>query len=173
MIILLAMINSLAAREPSRRGPRGPPDRAARGVYAGDGEKLKSGDTRRRFKGLSRRDSAATKRPRRADGGRSVADWPSEHRQPENKTRLRTPPFTRRRLAPRSRSEPRWLQLAVSPRTLAGASRLASGPTGRQPAPGAVRETRRPSYDGPGARLAQSESEPAAQTRSESVTRHK
>jgi hypothetical protein len=38
MIILLAMRNSLAARENTLRGPSGPPDCAARGVYVGGGE---------------------------------------------------------------------------------------------------------------------------------------
>src|SRR6202020_1375069 len=38
MIILLAMVNSLAAHEKALRRPTRPSDRAAWGVYAGDGK---------------------------------------------------------------------------------------------------------------------------------------
>jgi hypothetical protein len=84
MIILLAMINSLAARENSPRGPTGPPDRAARGVFAEDGKTRKWGG-RRRSQELFSRHRIAAKHPRRRSGGRREVDLPSEHRQPENK----------------------------------------------------------------------------------------
>lgn len=96
MIILLAMTNSLAARANSLQGPTGPPDRAARGVFAGDWKIGKSGDRRRRIKGLFRRDRVV-KRPCRPTGGPKVVDLPSGHRQPENEARLGAPPFKRRR----------------------------------------------------------------------------
>src|SRR5579871_632912 len=85
MIILLAMANSLAARQNSPRGPNGPPECAARGVYAGDRENGKLGNERRRFGGLTIRDRGAKYRPRRKDCGREVLVSCSEHRHPENK----------------------------------------------------------------------------------------
>src|SRR5271155_5788511 len=85
MILLLAMVNSLAARENLPRGPRRPPDCAARGVYAGDGEIWNSGNERRRLTGLTRRDGVANNHPRRTDCGRKVVVLPSEHRHPETK----------------------------------------------------------------------------------------
>ncbi len=84
MIILLAMANSLATRENSPRGPSGPPDCAARGVYVGDGENWKLGNERR-FSGLTTRDRSAKNLPGRTDRGRKVLVSPSEHRHPENK----------------------------------------------------------------------------------------
>jgi hypothetical protein len=84
MIILLAMRNSLAAREYAPRGPIGPPARAARGVYVGDGKVRKPVD-RRCVRNAFRRRSVVAKRLRRQSGGRLVVDLPSGHRQPENK----------------------------------------------------------------------------------------
>jgi hypothetical protein len=82
MIILFAMINSLAAHENALRGAIAPPDRATWGVYVGDG---KIGDWRgERCRGeLFSRGTA--KRPRRLSGGRRGVDLPSGHRQPETK----------------------------------------------------------------------------------------
>src|SRR5271166_4713119 len=56
MIILLAMVNSLAARQNSPREPGGPPDRAARGVYVEDGEIWRLEGERCRLTRLTRRD---------------------------------------------------------------------------------------------------------------------
>jgi hypothetical protein len=89
MIILLAMENSLAARQNSPRGPNGPPDCAARGVYVGDGENWKLGNERRRFGGLTIRDRSAKNRPRRTDCGPEVLVSRWEHRHPKKRrTRL-------------------------------------------------------------------------------------
>jgi hypothetical protein len=85
MIILLVMANSLAARENSRRGPKGPPDGAARGVYVGDKGIWRLGKERRRFSGLTKRDCYAENRPRRRLRGRKVMVLPSGHRHPVNK----------------------------------------------------------------------------------------
>ena len=85
MIILLAMISSLAAHENSLRGPIGPPARAAWGVYAGDGKMRKLGGRRRRGAGrLFECDRAAMVRSRRPNDDRKLVDLPSGHRQPEN-----------------------------------------------------------------------------------------
>ena len=84
MIILFAMINSLAACENALRGPLGPPDRVARGVYAGDGRIRKRGVGGRRGKQFGRNDVTA-KHPRRLSGGYRGLDLPSGHRQPETK----------------------------------------------------------------------------------------
>jgi hypothetical protein len=64
MIILFAMINSLAARENALRGATAPPDRAAWGVYAGDG-KTGEWDGTRRKRERFRRHRVAAKSPRR------------------------------------------------------------------------------------------------------------
>ena len=89
MIILLAMANSLAARQNSPRGPNGPPDCAARGVYVGDGENWKLGNERRRFDGLTICDRSAKNRPRRTDCGPEVLVSRWEHRHPKTRrTRL-------------------------------------------------------------------------------------
>ena len=87
MIILFAMINSLAERESARRGPMGPLARAARGVYAG-GRKIHEWDGKRRVRKLFGRRRHMTNRPRRTTGGRDIVGLPSGHRQPENKTPL-------------------------------------------------------------------------------------
>ena len=146
MIILLAMRNSLAARENTLRGPTGPPDRATRGVYVGDGKIRKSGG-RRLVIELARRTYVATKHPRRPNGDRRVVVLPSRHRQPEIATSLAATPLKRRCAPPMSRfrSEPlcRPLSGRSSPAfrcnrpapMLAGLSKLASDPARRQPAP--------------------------------------
>jgi hypothetical protein len=145
MIILLAMTNSLAARENSQRGPIGPPDRAARGVYAGDGGIRKSDNRRPRIRRRLSRDSAAIVRPRRPNGGRKMVDLPSGHRQPENNTWLtrhhssgaaRRPchdPSHAAGLCP-GRSIPGFCLQSPQTDALARASRVASDPMGRQPA---------------------------------------
>src|SRR6478609_3222422 len=69
MIILLAMINSLVAREQALRGAIAPPDRAARDVYGGDGKIRENGGERRRNE-LFRRRRAIANRLRRPSGGR-------------------------------------------------------------------------------------------------------
>src|SRR5579863_5678620 len=74
MIILLAMANSLAGRENSLQGPSGPPDCAARGVCAGDGENWVLRNERRRFNDLLKRDGCG--RPRRGDRGRKAVVLP-------------------------------------------------------------------------------------------------
>jgi len=132
MIILLAMANSLAARENSLRGPRRPPDCAARGVCAGDGEIPRLGNERRRLGWLARRDGDATNHPRRTNCGRRGLGLPSGHRHPENKAWHGSSPFKRRREAPMSRSRTRrrhlsggsirCFLLAIFPRSLAGRS---------------------------------------------------
>ena len=76
MIILLAMANSLAARENSPRGPNGPPDCAARGVYVGDREIWRLGNEHSRFSGLPLPDRGADNHPRRTDCGRKVVVSP-------------------------------------------------------------------------------------------------
>jgi hypothetical protein len=81
MIILLAMINSLAAREYALQAAIAPLCCAAGGVYAGDGKMRKKGGARRIRKSLQR--GAAAKHPRRTRGGRRMLDLPSGHRQPE------------------------------------------------------------------------------------------
>ena len=81
MIILFAMMNSLATRENALRGAIGPPDRAAWGVYVGDG---KIGDWGRRtvaganWTAASRQNVRAARVAVAADVG-----LPSGHRQPE------------------------------------------------------------------------------------------
>ena len=82
MIILFAMINSLAAHENALRGAIAPPDRTAWGVYVGDGKIGNWGGQRRRSELFSR---ITAKRPRRLSGGRRGVDLPSGHRQPETK----------------------------------------------------------------------------------------
>jgi hypothetical protein len=82
MIILLAMINSLAASENAPRGAMAPLDRAAWGVYVGDGKIGDWGGKRRRGALFS---PVTAKRPRRLSGGRRGVDLPSGHRQPETK----------------------------------------------------------------------------------------
>src|SRR5579863_2665786 len=182
MIILLAMINSLAARESSLRGPTRPPDRAARGVYAGDGEILGPGDARRRIGVVFRREQVAKKHPRRPNGGRRFVVLPSEHRQPENKTWPGAPPSTGAAWRRTSRSEPRPGHCPAGDSGFRLQSRrgpspelitAAGDPTGRPTRPGVVRATRRPPHDGPGERLTQLKSKPATRTRSEFATRHK
>ena len=82
MIILFAMINSLAARENALGGAIAPPDRAAWGVYVGDGKVQNSGNDRRKCELFS----PVTAIPRlRLSGGRRGVDLPSGHRQPETK----------------------------------------------------------------------------------------
>jgi hypothetical protein len=82
MIILFAMMNSLAAHENAPRAAIGPPDRATWGVYVG-GAKIGNWSGVRRSVELFRRITA--KRPRRTSGGRRGVDLPSGHRQPETK----------------------------------------------------------------------------------------
>ena len=64
MIILFAMINSLAAREKARRAAPAPPDRTTWGVYAGDG-KTRELEAQRRRSELFRRHRVEAKLPRR------------------------------------------------------------------------------------------------------------
>jgi hypothetical protein len=84
MIILLAMINSLAARENALQGATAPPNRAAWGVYAGDG-KTRELDGKRRNLERFRCHRIAAKGPRRPSSGSRGVDSPLEHRQPETK----------------------------------------------------------------------------------------
>jgi hypothetical protein len=163
-IILLAMANSLAARPNSLRGPRGPPDCAARGVYAGDGENWGLGNERRRFSGLTRPDRGAKNPPRRTNCGRTVLVLPSEHRHPENKAWRGSSPFKRRRKAPMSRSKTRrrplsgrsirCFPLAIfqhGPPPADHCSEPSDGPTIR---PDVILASRGPSHDSPGKCLA-------------------
>ena len=69
MIILFAMINSLAARENARRAAPAPPDRATWGVYAGDG-KTREREGQRRRSELFRRHRVRAKLPRRPSADR-------------------------------------------------------------------------------------------------------
>ena len=144
MIILLAMANSLAARQNSPRGPNGPPVCAARGVYVGDWEIWRLGNQRPCFSGLTTRDRGPKNPPRRRDCGGKVLFWPSEHRHPEHKAWHGSSPFKWRRMAPMSRSRTRrrllpdrsiCFPLVVVPPERSPAEHSDESSTGRQPAP--------------------------------------
>ena len=183
MIILLAMRNSLAARENTLRGPSRPPDCAARGVYAGD-EGIRKRGGRRRIGKAFKRHRAAVQPPGSPCGGRRVADLPSGHRQPENKAS-----FSRRHSSSAAGRQchdsiraalpacvwqvDSWLPLVVSPRGRSPGHQKWQAIRRVDNPHSLIRATRRPSHDGPGKRLAQPMSEPAARTRSEFVTHHK
>ena len=157
MIILFAMINSLAASENALRGAIAPLDRAAWGVYVGD-EKIRDwGGERRRGELFSR---VTAKRPRRLSGGRRGVDLPSGHRQPEPKrashAALQGTPggavvTTSIRAGPPALiwQDLACPSLATSAQTLVRVWKVASRSTGQLPAR-PVCATRRPSSDGPG-----------------------
>lgn len=180
MIILLAMANSLATRENSPRGPNGPPGRAARGVYVGDGEIWRLGSERSRFSGLTTPARSATNRPRRTDCGGKVVVSPSEHRHPENKTWHGSSPFKRRRMTPMSRSRTRRQPMsgrsircflpAIFLHRSSSADHTGEPTDGPTTRPDVIRASRRPSHDGPAKCLAQPTSKSTARTRSEFVT---
>jgi hypothetical protein len=163
------MANSLATRENLLRGPRGPPDCAARGVCAGDGEIRRLGNERRPFGRLARRDPDATNRPRRTNCGRKGLGSPSGHRHPENKAWHGSSPFKRRRVAPMSRSRTRrrhlsggsirCFLLATFPRGPSPGDQSAKPSDGSTTRLDIIRAGRRPSHDGPGKCLAQPTSE--------------
>jgi hypothetical protein len=160
MIILLAMVNSLAAHENAQREPTRPSDRAAWGVYAGDGKIWKWGGRRRVMK-LARRTRFEAKHPRRPNGGRRVVVLPSGHRQPEIETSLATPPLNgaaRRRshdFDP-SRSVGSCPAGQLLPSACNRPARMLAGYPNWQAIrrvdnpPRPLRATRRPSQDGPG-----------------------
>jgi hypothetical protein len=180
MIILFAMINSLAASENALQEAIAPLDRAAWGVYVGDGKIGDWGGERRRSELFSR---ITAKRPRRLSGGRRGVDLPSGHRQPEQSV-LRAPPFKERQAAPlsRLRSEQgagpnlagsclpfaRDFRADASPRMESG--KPLGGSTTR---PGLSVQPAGHRLMVPAKRLTQLLSEPVARTRSEFVTRHK
>jgi hypothetical protein len=157
MIILFAMINSLAASENALQEAIAPLDRAAWGVYVGDGKIGDWGGERRRSELFSR---ITAKRPRRLSGGRRGVDLPSGHRQPETKraahAALQGTPggavvTTSIRAGPPALiwQDLACPSLATSAQTLVRVWKVASRSTVNYP-PRPVCATRRPSSDGPG-----------------------
>ena len=140
MIILFAMINSLAACENARRAASAPPDRATWGVYAGD-EKTRERDGRRRRSELFRRHRVKAKLPRRRV---AIAAEKIRHRDIVNlkQSVTRHAAAKKRHLAPMSRlrSEAGRVHdspavLATSARTPARELKATSYSTGQQPRP--------------------------------------
>jgi hypothetical protein len=142
MIILFAMINSLAAHENAPLAAVGPPNRAAWGVYVGDGKIRDRGGERRRGEWFNR---ITAKRPRRTSGGRRGLDLPSGHRQPETKRAPRRPlrnagrrrchDFDPSRAAGPNLAGSARPSLATSARMLVRVWKVASRPTGQLPVP--------------------------------------
>jgi hypothetical protein len=179
---LLAMANSLATRQNSPRGPTGPPDCAARGVYVGDGEIWRLGNERRRLSLPATPDRSASDRPGRIECGRRVVVSPSGHRHPETRRgtarRHSSGAEWRRchdpgRAASRFRQVDRCFSLAIFLRRPLRADRSGEPSDGPTTRPDVIRASRGPSYDSPGKSLTQPTSESTVRTQSEFVTRLK
>jgi hypothetical protein len=181
MIILFAMVNSLAAHESALRAAIGPPDCATWGVYVGGG-KIGNRDGEPRGGELCSRITA--KRPRRTSGGRRGVDLPSGHSQPETKRASHAAlqgNAGRRRCHDFDPSRAAGPNLAGSSLPLAcdlradSSPRMESGkaPDGSITRPGLFVQPAGHRLMVPVKRLTQLLSEPAARTRSEFATQRK